>query len=282
LTRDDPPPRWLWLALAAGGATLACARALGPAFVLLLLLAIALLAGPRVTTDRIRDGGRLAAGALGVVLVACLAGAVWEFAVQPRPEPSGSSLLDAVGPSVAHLPTMGLQAIGVAGDAPMPAVGYAMWLLALLALAATALAAGGRRDRLSVLGLVVGLLGVVLAMSLVYREIGRLQGRYALPLLVLLPLWLGEVVHRRRARLSGDVTRALAGTVFGLVALAQAAGWLANAHRFAVGQSGSWLFLGDAGWSPPPGWALWGLLAGAGVASCLAAGTLLVVRRGLD
>ncbi len=164
----------------------------------------------------------------------------------------------------------------------MPWPGYALWLLALLVLGGVALAAGLKRDRLSVLALVAGLLVVVVGMSLVYREIGRLQGRYVLPLLVLLPLWLGEVVHRRRDRVPIRAQRALAGGVLALVALVQAVAWLANAHRFAVGESGSWSFLTGDGWSPPPSWIPWALLAATGVASCAAAAALTAARRNLD
>ena len=119
-----------------------------------------------------------------------------------------------------------VQAIGVFGsaDASMPWPGYALWLLALAGVGTAALVVGGRRERLSVLGLVGGTLVVVLGMSLVYREIGRLQGRYALPVLVLLPLWLGEVVHRRRAWLSDRATRILAGGALGVVAVVQLIG----------------------------------------------------------
>ncbi len=119
-------------------------------------------------------------------------------------------------------------------------------------------------------------------MSLVYREIGPLQGRYALPLLVLLPLWLGEVVHRHRELLPPSTQRHLAGGVLGIVALVQAVAWLSNAHRFAVGQSGSWSFLTGDGWAPPPGWPPWALLAAAGAASLAGAAALALSRRDLD
>ena len=283
LSRPEPPPPWLWLVLAAGGVTVACARALGPAFAVLLFAAVLVLTGPRTTWARIRAGGRAAATALAAVVLAGLAGAIWEFVVQPRPGPSGPGLLDALGPSIAHLPTLTVQAIGMfaPADDSMPWPGYALWLLALAGVGTAALVAGGRRERLSVLGLVGGTLVVVLGMSLVYREIGRLQGRYALPVLVLLPLWLGEVVHRRRAWLSDRATRILAGSVLGVVAVVQLIGWLSNARRFAVGQSGTWAFLGGDGWSPPPNWAPWAVLALAG-ASCTAAAAVAALRRDLD
>ncbi len=284
LARDEPPPRGLWVALAAGGAALAASRALGPAFAVLILGAVLLLAGPRKVWPKIKAGGAKAAIAFAVVAIAGLAGAIWEFAVQPRPEPSGESLLEALAPSLSHLPKLTLQAIGIFGsaDSSMPWTGYALWLAALLVLGGAALAVGQRRDRLSVLGLAGGLLAVVIGMSLVYREIGPLQGRYALPVLVLLPLWLGEVLHRNRELLPPSTQRHLAGGLLGIVALVQAVAWLSNAHRFAVGQGGSWSFLTGDGWAPPPGWPPWALLAAAGAASLAGAAALALSRRDLD
>ena len=99
-----------------------------------------------LTGPSIRAGGRAATTALAAVVLAGLAGAIWEFVVQPRPGPSGPGLLDALGPSIAHLPTLTIQAIGIFGaaDASMPWPGYALWSLAL---AGVGIAAVGPRLR---------------------------------------------------------------------------------------------------------------------------------------
>ncbi len=266
LRREGEPPRWIWAAAGVSGAVLASARALGPAFVALLVVSVALLGGarPRLT--------RATAAAAVAVVAAGIAGAAWELANQPRPSPSGTGVADAIGPSLANLPTLFRQAVGVFGalDAPMPAVGHLGWLALLAALTVAAVAVGARRDRAAICWLLAAALVVTMAMSVVYREIGPLQGRYALPYLVLVPLWLGEVLYRRRARLP-------AGFVAGAFALAtavQALGWLANGRRFAVGQNGSWLFPLDAGWSPPLGWIPWTIVAGLALGAYLAAGLL--------
>jgi hypothetical protein len=49
-----------------------------------------------------------------------------------------------------------------------------------------------------------------------------------------------------------------------LAAIVQLAGWYANAHRYAVGTDGSWLFVGGAEWSPAGGWVPWLVLAVSG------------------
>ena len=116
----------------------------------------------------------------------------------------------------------------------------------------------------------------ILVMSVVYREIGPLHGRYALPLLVLVPLWAGEVVLRRRARLSARLVLVLSGGTFAAAAAVQLLAWLASSRRFAVGQDGGWLFFRDAEWAPPLGWWPWLLMAAAAAGCYLAAGALSV------
>jgi hypothetical protein len=274
LVRPEPPPRGIWVALGAGGAVLASARALGPPFVLVLLVSVGLLGGPRTLGRALRAGGVRAILAGVVILAAAIASLVWEFDVQPRPSPSGGGALDAFGPSLSHLPDVGEQAIGVFGklDAPMPYWGHAVWTALLLVLLGAALVAGSIRDRVSIVALVVGIVAAVLVMSVVYREIGPLHGRYALPILVLLPLWLGEVVHRRRARLPATERSVLTAAVFLGTGVVHILGLWALAERFAVGRGHGWLFFDRAAWAPPLGWWPWVLVALAAAAAYFAAG----------
>jgi predicted membrane protein DUF2142 len=276
LARAEPPPRWVWVALGASGAVLATARALGPAFVVVLFGSAALLAGPRTLARALRSGGARAAAAGVVILVAMAAGVVWEFAYQPRPAPSGTSVLDALGPSFGHLPDIGKMAIGVFGklDAPMPKWGIVVWALLLVVLIAAALVAGGTRERLSVLGALLGIVVVVMVMSVVYREIGPMQGRYAMPVLVLVPLWMGEVVLRRRDHLPSAAMRGLVAAVFASTLAVHVLGLWAASRRFAVGDGLAWRFFSDAAWSPPLGWWPWVVCTVAAACAYLAAGAL--------
>jgi hypothetical protein len=268
LVRDEPPPSWLWVALAAGGAVLASARTLGPAFVVVLVLSVGLLAGPRTLMARLRAGGRAAAVAGSVVAAAAAACLAWQVAYQPRPSPSETSVVDAIGPSWEHLGRVGQEAIGIFGalDAEMPAWGYWLWAALVVALVAAALLAGDRRDRISIAALAGAAVVVTMVMSLVYREIGPLHGRYALPFLVFVPLWPAEVLVRRRDRLAPGVLRALVPAILAGAAVVHLLGWWTDARRFAVGDRGSWLFFDGPAWSPPPGWWPWLLLAVAGCA----------------
>jgi hypothetical protein len=273
LGREAPPPPWLWVALGASGCVLAAARALGPALVALAIVTVGALVGPTRFARRIRDGGWGAVAAGAAILVAVAASLIWEFAYQPRPSPTGSSVLDAISPSISHLPSVAKQSIGVFGwlDAPMPGFTYVLWVLIVLVLGVAALAVSDTRERLSLAGLAAAAVIVTVVMSLVYREIGPLHGRYVLPFLVLFPLWEGELVLRHRAELRTGQLQALVATVFGLAALVQLVGWWASARRFAVGRDGGWLFLDDAKWSPPLGWWPWAILALLATSAYLAA-----------
>jgi hypothetical protein len=241
--------------------------------VVLLVVAVAALVRPREAWSRWRAGGWAAWASLVVAGVAGAASLVWEFARQPRPEPSGSSLVDAIGPSISNLPTVARHAVGVFGslDAPMPDVGYVAWVILVVALMAVALAAGSDRERLGLVALVAGLVVVTVGMSMVYREIGPLQGRYVLPLLILAPLWAGEVVARHGAELSRRARAVLTRGLLGTAALVQLFGWWANGRRFAGGDGGPWDFPFRDGWAPTGGWAPWLIAALAGMAAFLAA-----------
>ena len=267
LVRDEPPPRWLWVALAAAGAVLASARTLGPAFAVLLVVCVGLLAGPRTFIARVRAGGRAAVAAGAVVAVAAAACLAWQVAYQPRPAPSRTGVTDAIAPSWEHLGRLFQEAIGVFGalDAEMPAWGYWLWAALLVALATAAFAAGDRRDRISIVALAVAAVVVTMVMSVVYREIGPLHGRYALPFLVVVPLWPAEVLLRRRERLPAATLHALVPAILGAAGVVHLLGWWSNARRFAVGDGGSWAFFRAPAWSPPPGWWPWLLLV---VAAC--------------
>jgi hypothetical protein len=283
LGRPDPVPTWAWAALGASGAILSAARALGPAFVALAIVSVGLLVGPGRLAERIRAARVPAAAAGALILLASAASLIWEFARQPRPEPSSSSVIDALEPSISHLPGLAKQTIGVFGslNAPMPLGAYVVWALLVATLTAVALAVGDRRDRVSIAVLIVAGLGVTLVMSVVYREIGVLHGRYVLPFLVLIPLWFGEVVVRNRARLPAKQLSTLVAGAFVAAGAVQLVGWWASARRFAVGDDGSWLFIGDAEWAPPLGWEPWLALAVAAFAAYAAAGASAVkARRG--
>ncbi len=278
LARDRPVPRGVWTALAVSGAVLASARALGPAFVALLVVTVALLAGPGVLVRASQAAGGRAIAAGIVVIAAAAASLIWEFTVQPRPSPSGTTIIEALGPSIDRLPHLGRDVVGTFGalDAPMPRAGHVAWLVLLGFLAGAVLIVGNGRERLSMLGLMVAAVGVTLVMSVVYREIGPLHGRYVLPFLVLVPLWAGEVVLRRRRHLPAPLMSGLALGTFVAAGAVHMLGWWSSARRFAVGGDGVWFFPDVAAWSPPLGWWTWSLVMAAAVIAYALAGLLSV------
>ena len=198
---------------------------------------------------------------------------VWEFAVQPRPSPGGSDLLSALGPSLENLPALTRHLVGAFGglETPLPMPAFVLWAVIGTALLVGAAVLGGRRERVALGGLVVGAVVVVVGMSLVYREIGPLQGRYALPALFVVPLWAGEVVRRHHSRLPAATWRKLTLGVAAVAAVAHGWGFLATARRYAEGDRGSLFFVGSPEWAPPAGWAPWLVVVAAGCA-CLVAG----------
>jgi len=274
LARGDPLPSWIWGAFGLSGVVLAGTRALGPVFLLVDAGVVAVVVGPTTLWRRFLSGGARAAAAAGAIALATAASLVWEFTRQPRPRPTGETALDAIGPSLSHLPDLARQAIGVFGalDAPMPTAGYVLWSLLLALLVGTALVVGSRRERLTLTGAALALVAATLVMAVVYREIGPLHGRYALPMLVVLPLVASEVVLCHRERLSGLGHAVLVGGLFALAGAVHLLGWWASARRFAVGVDGTWLFPASSGWAPPLGWGPWLALLALGVAALFAAG----------
>ncbi len=273
-----------WTGAGGAGVTLALSRSTGPVWVALLLVGWVALVGPRAIVAAAR-GRRAATAAGGAILAALVGNRVWEAAYGASPPLSLRAARAAV--------RTGFEQLGFSADDLLGQFGYLEWRLpiALLSLGAAAFAAllvaafaaGERRERRALVG---ALAGAVLAplslwvLSLRHTGFG-LQGRYVLPVLVAVPLLCGEVLVRGRARLTAGVRAALVLGVAGAVAVLHLGAWWFNARRAATGTDGPLLFLGEAEWSPPLGWAPWLGLAvvGAALVAAAIAGTS---RRALD
>jgi len=208
----------------------------------------------------------------------------WEVAeLTPNPH-SAAQLAAFVIPAFASLPETFGEAIGVFGwvDTLMPKPAYAIWGLAEVALVATALMVGRRRE-VRLLELLIFAAGgiVVLLTALVVLPTGAAaQGRYMLPVLVVIPLFAGEVLWCNRARARAAWANQVAIVLVAVAGSIQFVALYTNAHRFAVGLSGPWWFLGTAEWQPPLGWAIWMVLALVG-AGCIASSAWVIGRVGL-
>jgi hypothetical protein len=259
LTRPARGTPTAWVAAAASGAVLAMSRSLGPLFVVLIGAAVALLAGgPRVAAV-LRATPVRARAAAAVVAAALLAGLLWELEFQPHVSSSPAAIADNLDGALDTLPRLPREAAGAFGalDTFMPLSAYVAWGLMLLALVASALAVGSRRERVVLAGLLVAIPVFTLAAAAVYRQTGfELQARYALPFATLLPLASGEVLLRHGRRLGGRGPLLAAGLVC-CAAFVQALAWYSNGRQMAGGDSGGAGFLSGADWEPPLGWPLW-------------------------
>jgi len=99
------------------------------------------------------------------------------------------------------------------------------------------------------------------------------QARYTLAIGLLAPL-LGCHIIAEREDLLPKAGQQLFTCAITAAAGLQLASWYVNAHRYAVGRSGPWLFLLDADWSPPMGWSIWLAVAVTGSLLILAGGML--------
>jgi hypothetical protein len=134
------------------------------------------------------------------------------------------------------------------------------------------------------LTVVLALAFPVLFYAWVYRFSGfGLQGRYTLPVLTLIPMLAGELLHRHAAdrAVRGHAAR-WALTVSGVVVViagVQAYAWWHDLRRTA---QASGLFTAHAGWGPPGGWWLWIVVAALGVLCLLVAAVQGLRPRGGD
>ena len=272
LSRTAEPRRVAWMALGVGGAVMGVSRSTGPVWAAALLGLFVALCGVRGSVIRLRAGGTAAVVSLVAIGVAGAATLAWDLAFMPSPprSPQPSRLLEAV----AHLPELLRQSIGVFGwlDTAMPALAYTAWRVMLIAIIGLALLVGTRRERLVLLGATLGVLGATIGLALVavFPTGFGTQARYTLPLAVAVPLLSGEIVARRRHRLTGLLPTRLPLVFAATAALVHFIAWYANGRRHGVGTDGPMWFIGRGEWSPPIGWALWAAVAAAG-ALCLVA-----------
>jgi len=280
LGRLEPPGPLVWLALGGAGAVLGCGRSFGPVYLLADVGLLVVQGGPRAAWRTVRKGGRLAAAAGVVMLLAVAADVAWGVVVQPHPSVTAGAVLSAVGRSILDVPHVLGQDVGSFGwaDVAMPRGAYVVWGAVVLGLVVVAFSVGRPRQRV-VLGLVLGgcLTGTVaIAAGVIHQTHFPMYGRYALPLWVMLPLTAGETVRANRQRLSAALDRRLLPAVAIAVSVVHFTGFYANARRYAVGDRGPLLFLGRSEWSPPGGAAVWVVVVGLGVLSLLAYGVTSV------
>jgi hypothetical protein len=243
--------------LGMSGAVLALARPLGVAAVVALAAVTLPLTGLRWLLSR--------AGFVALVLLAAGGGigVLWAQAHQPLPTVDFESVLAGT----AHVADRALpllrQQISGSGwlDVTLPSAVTVGWAALLALVAVGAFVVGRWRERLVLLLAVAAaaVLGGALYELVLRPAALDIQGRYLLPVLVLVPLVSGFVLQRVRPEPGADTF------LVGLTAAAlQFTAFWFNARRYAVGSQGPVSFLASPQWTPPGGWLLWLALAGLG------------------
>lgn len=256
------PPRGLVVLIGATASVLTLVRGLGPLWVALVAVVLAMFVGPTQLVRLVR-ARRDVQFALGAVVLCGLFAVWWIFSqgtlnVLPSHVrvPTGASDLQTMRLVAEHLFSRIRESVGVLGwlDTPLPTALYLTWYLLALTLLALALARSTWRQRTALVTLVA--LIVVIPIFVVSRrahEIGIVwQWRDALPLAV------GAVIFSAglstSATGSGMVTRRIGVGIIATVSLLQVVAFYVNLRRYAVGVNGPHLFfLRNQGWSPPTG-----------------------------
>jgi len=276
VSREEPPPAWVWVGAGISGFVLALSRSAAPVWIALAVLVLLALHGPRATSRAARDGGRAAAFAVLAVLAGVIGNRLWEAAYGPEVTISLAMGRAAVRTAFDQLPQWLEELVGRFGylEFALPLPLYLGWALAVAAIVVAAGIGPRLRGRIVLAACVAGLVALPVAQYvLVQRHTGfGLQGRHALPVLVIVPLLAGELLRRHRDWISAQAMRALVVGSFAVAAIGHLLALYWNARRSATGVDGPLLFLGDAEWSPPVGWGLWLAVAAAGAACLLAAG----------
>lgn len=260
------PGTWAWLG--ASGVVLAVARPLGPVEVVLAAVLALVLVGPRGAARRVRSGGAAATTACVAVAVATGVAVLWSALVLP---PASAPLSDAArfaGDALDSVPARLPQLVGVFGwlDTPLPLPALVVVAVLAGAVVAAGIALGRAADRVA---LVLGLVAVPVLLFALQADTQLpfgfgVQGRYALPVAVALPLLAAHVLQERGGSVSRSAA-ALAPVVTVLMAAVQLVAWWYNARRYAYGTDGPLWWLGTpVEWAPAGGWRPWAALAVAG------------------
>jgi hypothetical protein len=273
LGQDEPTSRDVTRAGVAAIA-LALTRGLSPGFVIVVLVAAALLASAerrrslvQRTDVRPWGVGLAVAFAIAAGWIANLqeryplhrTGEGLAHALRVTPEVLRESVGEPYGPVGGFLPTIHVW---------LPLYVYVIWALGTLGLVVLAFVASRTRARLVLLGVIaVALLLPIASDAFSVPPIGLPWiGRYGLPLLVGIPILAAAVYDERSApRWISSAARALLVVTFAV----QVVVFFLTMRRFTVGTNGAWnpfTIFRHAQWTPPPGPAvIWFVLLTAGL-----------------
>ncbi|HEU4867606.1 MAG TPA: DUF2142 domain-containing protein [Actinomycetota bacterium] len=260
LTRCGPPG-WVWFSAAFSGATLAVARDLGPAWVLLELGLAAVFIGFRPLRAIWRSGGRRARIFAAVIGVAMGAALVWRAVEAAQPD---LSQIRFGGLTSGEAGGLVRQVVGVFGplDALMPETAYRVWGAMVLVVVVTGFIGGNRWQRLS-LGLAIA---ATVVMAILLEAVQNIydfgvQARHILPAAVCITMIAGETVARAE-RPRWLSSRFLMPVLSAAAAAIHLTAWHTIGRRFSK-ENAPIVFFTDPAWAPPGGWVVWGVLMAA-------------------
>jgi Predicted membrane protein (DUF2142) len=255
LLLDEDRTRANHIMLFASGVALALTRSTGPILVAIIVVLALLLRG-RTALSR----GRRKVNLAGWLTVgsACVVSAVWERKEKyPAHFPAHVTLKDFTG-QMSELPWLFRQATSVFGAVDVVVSLYLHWIWATLLLMVLGFAffMGTRRQRLT-LALALFMVPVLTTAMGVYlmKPTGfGMQGRFVLPLGVIVPAVAASIISSGRDELKNVEPRTMPRFAILLVGLVQLAALFANSRRYAVGTAGPMFFLEHPMWGPRLGW----------------------------
>lgn len=266
----------VWVAVGVTGALLTLSRATGPAWLALQVVLAVLLVGPRQAWSVASSHTKHAAAVAVALLASVGLNRLWEALYSSSPTVSLEPFPDSVVHGFRQLPLFFQGQVAGLGylEFHLPSLVLSAWWALLFVLLGAAALVGRRRERWALsLGLGGAILLPVAFYALLYQHSGfGLQGRYLLPLAVMIPLAAGEIVRRNPEGVAHTTLAGAARWVALVAASVHVFAWYWNARRYAVGADGPLLFLGRSEWTPAIGWPAAFALLAAGAVGLAAAG----------
>lgn len=257
--------RWtLWAVVVAAAVALALARASGPLWVVIVVVACLLMAGRAPTTALFRGrsgwpwiGGIAVAGIFSLGWTLLGGGLGGQASTSDVPLVNGSFLAGAWA-MIRNTPRFVAESAGVFGwlDTPLPGLVYAVYFGALALLVALAFGTADRRGRWTVvIALAVAAVVPVLVQAASISQTGLIwQGRYGMFLYVGVIIIAGRVLSTSAPDLDGASVR-ISGVIMGLLAAFQLAAFVFALRRYVVGDDDHITkMVTSPEWQPPGTW----------------------------
>lgn len=265
---DDPfalSKAYLWSVVVASAALLAMARAVGPLWVMIIVVSCFVIIGwPAIK--------RLLASRASYIPIAIIAGAglfslVWTLgagslsgqAAKGDAPLVGGSFLAGVAVMLRDTPSFIAQAVGIFGwlDTTPPAIVFMPYFIAFAILAALAITASGRRGLAIVTGLIaLSIFVPVVVQAYSVHQTGIIwQGRYGIFLYVSIPLLSGFVLSSRRGARVAFLSTRITPIIAALLWIYSVAAFVFVLRRYVVGiDAPIRQMLSAPQWQPPLGW----------------------------